>query len=232
MLLNFTTLDSKNLFFRELEEDDNDIITSRCRYNDNGKNVRMIIQSPKMLLEDKSSIQGDNFYIKFKFDVSDESKMDKLGCFYNFLYNIDEQCIRHITNTSNEWGSESKTREEVQYNYISLLNIPDKWGFPPSLNFNIGVKNDDLNCDLFDINGRSIDIDNINLGDRCVVIMEMEGVNIKLDNYRPRWIIRQIITCEQIERKCLFSAEDTEIDNGDIEADNLDAESEFLNKID
>jgi len=206
--------------------------------NYNGNMGPFHIQAPEVdITFDMSYFSDDEksgkWSIKASFNDLDNKKQKE---FYDFLCNMDEFLKEKALENSVQWfkGKKSKDAIESLYNPMVKIHMDPETGepsgkFPPSFSFKIVKKNQKIECDIYDNNKVTFDINHltdnpmkienlIRKGSKVKLLLKCNGIWLANGKFGCTWKAEQVcvqVPEDSINEFAIISDSDEDIDTDD-----------------
>ena len=174
------------------------------------KNIRCVIQLPKLRTPEGIITIDKKEYLTLEIDKYNWSV-------FEFLSNVDEHCIKYLSDKSVEWFNSEYSVESIENSYRNSVKLTStkklqiiRLRIPPGERDNIY---------FFDERKNRISIDNLVKDINVVVLIELEGLRILKTQVIPVWnllqckIYKNELTLSNLSKYLIMDDISDDIDN-------------------
>ena len=146
------------------------------------KNIRCVIQLPKLRTPEGIITIDKKEYLTLEIDKYNWD-------IFEFLSNVDEYCIKYVSDKSNEWFDSEYSVQSIENSYKNTVKLTSTKKLPViRLRIPPGERD---NIYFFDERKNRISIDNVIKDTNIVVLIELEGLRFLRTQVIPVWNLLQ-----------------------------------------
>ena len=134
------------------------------------ENLPLIIQLGRITINSELKDVHNLKYPTIEFEIPEEKQN-----IYDFFVSLDEKNIKETINNSNEWFKQEIPNEVIDEMY-KRISKPLKQNTNPKIRFKLPVSKGKILCNVYDNKKNLIDIENIEKGMPCSIILHIRGL--------------------------------------------------------